>query len=161
MIDMPADLTLRGTLFPAGFVPPDGCIGDDAWDAANPLAAVNQEHQHQRVFTQVHGSAATTERRVIHVARGDGSVVAVRAGVVVACVGAATIVIDVKKNGTTIMSSTITLDNTNTAYAIESGSVSVTSYVADDVFEVTVTATAGGGTLGQGLFVCLDTREEA
>jgi hypothetical protein len=161
MIDMPADLTLRGTFYPAGFVPPANCIGNTAWLTSSPLAATNQEHQFQVNYSQVHGTAAVTERKPIYIARAAGSVVAVRAGSVVACVGAATIVVDVKRNGTTILSATITLDNANTAYVPESGSVSVTSYSADDVFEVVVTATAGGGTLGQGLFVNMVVREGA
>ncbi len=132
---------------------PASCVGDTEFDATDPLTATQQEHRHTGRLSQVHGSAATAERRVVHVARGDGTVEAVRAGVVVACVGDSTITVDVKKNGTSILSATIGLDSGDAAYAKVDGTVSTAAYVAGDVFEVVVTVAAGTGTLGQGLFV--------
>lgn len=86
---------------------------------------------------------------------------AVRAGVSVACIGDSTITVDVRKNGTSILSSTIVLDNSNTAFAEESGSISTSSYAAGDDLEVVVTVSAGTGTLGQGLHVDLILNEAA
>lgn len=146
------DLTVRGTFRCTSAGLPAASVGDNQFASSDPLSAAKQEHQHEEVVAQVHGTAAVTERRVLHVARGAGSVTAFRAGVVVANVGAATITVDLRKNGTTVLSAVVTLNNTHTAYTKVDGTVSVPTYVAGDVFEVVITATAGGGTLGQGLF---------
>ena len=80
----------------------------------------------------------------------------------VACVGAATITIQVKKNGTNILSASLVIDNANAAFAFESAAgFTSTALVANDVLEVDITAAAGGGTLGQGLFCELVTKEDA
>lgn len=69
--------------------------------------------------------------------------------------------VDLKKNGTSVLTSTVTIDHTVAAYTQVAASIATNTYVAGDVFEVVVTATAGGGTLPQGLFVALITREAA
>jgi hypothetical protein len=84
-----------------------------------------------------------------------------KAGSVTACVGAATITVDLKKNGTSVLSAPITLNSSSTAYVVQSGTVTTTSLVAGDVLEVVVTATAGGGTLGNGVFAVAQVDELA
>lgn len=142
---------------------PAGTITNSDVNASADIDATKLEHEHRKHVNQVHGSAATTERRVIHTVKGTtGTVVAFRCGVVVACVGAATIDIDLLKNGTTILSAAIQLDNTNAAFAFEDASgFTSTTLAADDVLEADITATAGGGTLGQGLFCELTVREDS
>ncbi len=131
---------------------PAASVGDTQASSASPLGVTKTTHRLTPTLAQVHGTAATTERRAVHVAHAAGTIAAFRAGVVVANVGAATIEVDLRKNGTTTLTAPISLDNGDAAYAEVDGSVSVTSYVAGDVLEVVVTATAGGGTLGQGLY---------
>lgn len=155
------DLVVRGTLRVNAFAIPANSVGNTQFSAADPLAAAKQEHQYVLHFTQPHGTIATSARYPIHVAHADGELVSFAGGVVVACAGAATITADLKKNGTTVLSSTVSIDNTNTAYLVEEATFSSTAYSANDVFEVVVTATAGGGTLGQGLFLKLVVREAA
>ena len=46
-----------------------------------------------------------------------------------------------------------------TAFTSVNGTFSTTGYSSGDVYEVNVTATAGGGTIGQGLTVMLYTSE--
>lgn len=155
------DLTVRGTLAPTALNAPAGCIGDTQASGSSPLGVTKTTHRHVRTLAQVHGSAASAERRAVHRAHAAGTVAAVRVGVVVACIGDSTITVDVQKNGTTILSAPVVIDNANAAYAVEAGSVSVAAYVADDVFEVLVTVSAGTGTLGQGLTVDLILSEAA
>lgn len=149
------DLVVRGRVVAQTFTPPAGSIGDAAMDSGNPLAPNKSKQQINQMVNQAHGTAATTDRRVIHRAYGNGTITAVYAGVVVACVGAATITVDLRKNGTTVLSGVITINNAIAAYAAVLGSVSSATYAAGDVLEVVITATAGGGTLGQGLFIQL------
>ena len=156
------DMLVRGDLKISGTAAlGTASIGNSEFDLSDPLAAAKQEHQIHKTYGQVHGSAATTERKPFHVARGAGSVVAVRAGLEVAAVGAATVTIDVRKNGTTILTAVVTLNSANTVYVAVAGAVAVTAYVAGDVFEVVVVATAGGGTLPQGVFLDFVAREAA
>ena len=85
----------------------------------------------------------------------------VRAGVVVAAVGDSTVTIDLYKNGASILSAPIVLDNTNTAYTEETGTLSSDDLVQGDCLEVVVTVSAGTGTLPQGLYVEVDVHEDA
>lgn len=156
------DLTVRGTLKPTALSAPASCIGDTNIDGSNPITALKQQHQHQKTYKQSNGSASVSDRQVIHVAYGaTGSVVAVRAGVVTAQVGGATLTIDLKKNGTSILTGTFQVTSAQAAFALVGGSIASASYVTGDVFEVVVTAATGGGTQGQGLFVDVIFREDA
>lgn len=153
-------LRVRGSLVADSISLPANTVGDAEVGTASPITADKLIHQYGPVFDQPN-TTATSETRVIHVARGPGTIVAFRAGTIAACSGAATITVDLKKNGTTVLSSVITLDNANTARVVEAGTISGTQTVGDgDVLEVVTVATAGGGTLGTGLFAQAIIREE-
>src|ERR1044071_1596666 len=94
---------------------PDGSWGDAQIGSNAGILATKLKHQYVRVYAQPHGVAAATERKVAHVARSAGEVVGIEAGIVVAAAGAATVTIDLKKNGGTILTSVITIDNTDGA----------------------------------------------
>jgi hypothetical protein len=130
--------------------------------SAAGVEATKLEHQHRIPYAQPN-TTATTETRVLYVCYGlTARVIDFRAGSIVACIGAATITLDVKKNGTTILSSVLTLNNANTARVAVAAALSGSpTLVAGDVLEVVVTATAGGGTIGTGLFANLTVEEDA
>lgn len=134
---------------------PANTVGDAGVTAASPLNTTKTRRRFNKGYAQnVGAAAASVTGVVVHVVYGAvGTVIAVRAGVVVAAVGAATVTIDIKKNGTTILTAVITLDVANTIYIVEAGSVSVSGLVAGDVLTAVLVATAGGGTLPQGVFV--------
>ena len=155
------DVIIRGRLRATQFTPPAGSVGNEAFDTGDPLDAVAQEHQLYPALKQTHGGAAVAQRECVHVAYGVGQVIAVEAGLSVACIGDSTTTIDVKKNGTSILSATIVLNNSNTAFTTEAGTITTDDYVAGDWLEVVVTVSAGTGTLGQGLRVQLVCREAA
>lgn len=160
-IIFPTNLRVQGHVACTTLGVPSGTVTNAMVNGSADIEAAKLQQQVARLFAQAHGTAAVTARYPTHVARGAGTVNSIRAGVVVACVGAATIDIDLRKNGTTVLSAAIQLDSGDAAYAKVSGTISSASYVAGDVFEVVVTATAGGGTLGQGLFVDAVFREDA
>jgi hypothetical protein len=138
---------------------PDGSWGDPQMGATNPVDATKLKHQYVPTYAQPNGTAAVTERKAVHVARSAGTVAAIEAGIVTAAVGAATVTVDLRKNGTTILTSVITISVAQAAYARVAGAIASAAYIAGDVFELVVTATAGGGTLPQGLFVDTVLRE--
>ena len=157
------DMIVRGKLIASGFTPGNDSIGSTQFNAGDPLVASKQEHQYRVGLAQPHGTAAASERRAVHLAHAAGKVVEVRAGLTVANVGAATVTVDVRKNGTTILSAAISLTSATAAFGsvIALPAVGQDAYAAGDVLEAVVTATAGGGTLGQGLYVGLTLREAA
>jgi len=155
------DLTVRG-LFSASQVSlPSNAITSSTQVQAN--ANLNADKLEQRFFPHwaQPNSAATTETRTLFVARRAGTVNEVIAGSIVAAIGDSTVTLDVKKNGTTILSAIITLDNANTARITEAGTIDgAGTFVADDWFEVVITATIGTGTLPTGVFVQLEVDQD-
>jgi hypothetical protein len=106
------------------------------------------------------GTMAAVTAQIIGRVRGTtGTIKSVHAACVTLCTVDATCTIDVKKNGTTILSATIVLDSGNTVWVPEEGTLSVTSAVEDDMISITVTVAAGAGALGTGLTVDVDIDE--
>jgi hypothetical protein len=159
------DLVVTGTLIPKTLNLPSGCVKADDIEAGAGIEATKLEHRYRPDLSQAYGSAGTSERRVVHQVIGaTGKINSVRAQLELAPVGAATHSIQVKKNGTNILSSALVLDSTN-ANHIDEIAAGFTAggddLVTGDVIAIDVTATAGGGTLGQGLHVMLDLDEDA
>lgn len=152
------DTYVDGTLQAKTFVPSAACVRDAHLAADAELSASKMQHRHNKVLTQT-GTAAT-ETKPIHVVLGaTATIKSIKAGSIAACSGAATITIDLKKNGSSILTGVITLDNANTARVMEAGTLSSSSLVVGDFLELVITATAGGGTLGTGLIVQLELDE--
>ena len=138
-----------------------GTVNDADLAASANLDATKMRHQYCPVFAQANSAAASDTGRVIHVVKGTtGTLVAFRAGSIVAATGNATVTVDLKKNGTTMLSAVITLDSGNTAYVLEEGTLSVTAVVAGDVLTLVIVATVGTGTLPTGLFAEVVVRED-
>jgi hypothetical protein len=155
------DVTVRGTLRATAVALPAACVGNANVNPSDPVESANLRHRHKAGFRQAHGTAAAAERRVVHRARGAGTILAAAAGVSVACTGNATVSVDVLKNNVSVLSAPVVLDNTNAAYAAEAAAVATAAYAAGDVIEQVVTVSAGTGVLGQGLFLDLDLDEGA
>jgi hypothetical protein len=157
------DLYVGGNLSAKSFNAPASSITDQAVAGGAGIQASKCQQQFTKTYGQVTGSAAATERRPVHSVYGaTGQVVQFRAAAAVANIGAATIAIQLKKNGANILTAAITLGSGTAAYVfVAAAGFTSTSLLANDVLEVDVTATAGGGTLGQGLVCELVTREDA
>lgn len=141
---------------------PAGCLRSTHFSTTSPVSASKKKIPHRRfALQQVHGSAATTERRVFFNCIGTTGVLrSVRAGVLVAAVGAATVTIDIYKNGSSVLSSVLTLDVNNAIRTEEVALLLDRDLAAGDLLEFVVVATAGGGTLPQGLYVQYDAYED-
>lgn len=157
------DLLIKGQLnVQDGLAFPAGSITNTMIAASAGLSASKLEHQHQPVYAQNGNVDSAADRKIIHVVRGDtGTIQSFHVASRVACTGNATITVDLLKNGTTILSAAVVLDNANTAYTLEAGTISSASVVQNDVLEVNVTVNAGTGTLGDGVFAVLNIREAA
>jgi hypothetical protein len=158
---IPGNWAVGGILSATTMVIPANSVGDDQVEADAGIAASKLEHESHATFAQANTSAAD-ETRIIYVAHAAGEVLEFKAGSIAAAVGDSTVTVDLKKNGTTILSSVITLDNGNTARVVEAGTlVASPTYVAGDVFEVVIDATVGTGTLPTGVFGSMVVNEAA
>jgi hypothetical protein len=155
------DLVVANTLVVGSLVIPNQTITDAMVNNAAAISDDKLRHKYSIDYAQNHGTAVAAQRKAVYVANAAGTMTDVLAGVTVANAGAATITVNVKKNGTNVLSSAITITSSHSAFASVVGTFSVGTYVAGDVFEVDVTVAAGGGTIGQGLFVKMLASEAA
>lgn len=148
------DVTITNLTVSTTAALPANSFGNNQANANDPIGPTKLKHRYMPRLAQVHGTAATAERRVVHRARAAGTVLEFKVGVAVAAVGDSTVTVDLLKNGVTVLTGTVTIDSGDTAYTgIVTGTlVADPSYVAGAVFEVNVTVTPGTGTPPQGLF---------
>jgi hypothetical protein len=154
------DVYIRGNLRADGFSLPANSVGDAAVSTLAPIDATKLKHQYAPIFASIHGAAVATMRYVTHVAYAAGTIAYMHAGVVVPATGNSTVVVNLLKNGVSVLSATILLDSTDGAYALNIGTILTAAYTAGSVFEIQVTANVNTGTLPQGLFVQTVFRED-
>lgn len=135
------------------------CVGDAQVNAANPIACAKLKHQHAVTKGQVHSTNASAERRVMHIVNGAGVISKFRVTQTLAATGDSTATIDLYKNGASILSSTIVINNGQADRAITDGALSSTTIAAGDVLEVVQTVSAGTGTPPRGVTWQLVTEE--
>lgn len=141
---------------------PSECVEDRHVEAGAGIDSDKLEHQHRVTYGQAN-TAAVDETRIIHVVHGTtGEVIAFVAGSIAKAVGDATCTVDLKKNGTTVLTGVITLDSGNTNRVAEAGTLSGTVTLAvGDVLEVVIDGTIGTGTLPTGVFCSATIKEDA
>lgn len=153
-------ITLRGAVIVDGTLGvPSSSVVNATVSASAAIDAGKLEHRFRESYSQPN-TTATSVTHPLYVAKAAGTVNSFHAGSIVANVGAATVTVDLQKNGSTVLSAVITLDSGNTAYVVEAGTVNSAAYVAGDFFTVVTVATAGGGTIATGL-MCIAEFEEA
>jgi hypothetical protein len=141
---------------------PAGSVDNDKVAAGAKVDASKLQQQHAIGYAQDGGSTVIDDTRVAHVVYGaSGTVLAFQAGVITPPTGDAVISVDLKKNGTSILTAAITIDSGNTARELVEAVIDTATLAADDVLEIVVDETAGTGTQGQGVFAALVVREDA
>lgn len=155
------DLVVAGGFSCQSMTIPANAVGDAQIPAAAGIKYSKLQQLRQIGYAQPN-SAATTETREILAVRGaTATVLELVVGAIVAAVGAATVTVDLRKNGVTILSAVVTLDSTTAAYILKSATILTPALVVGDVLTVVITATAGGGTLPTGFFVQVRVAEDA
>lgn len=114
-----------------------------------PVAAMR--HQHLVPYSQV-GTTASETRTIRRVMGTTGLLKKFGVACKVSCIGAATITVDLKLNGTSVLSggTPITLNSSSVAATPTYGTITTTALAAGDYLEQVIVATAGGGTIGTG-----------
>lgn len=157
----PGDLYVQGNLRADSMTVPNNAVGNAAVNSGSPLDSTKTIVRHRKTSNQKRGvSIAANAGEPIHqvTSPSGGTLVGFQASILVAGVswaGGGQAVIDLKKNGSSVLSGTITIDGTSVAYTPVIGTFSSTALLQNDVLEVVVTFTAGTGTPAQGLIVTL------
>jgi len=156
------DLYINGAFSCKSLTPPAASIPNSAIPAAAGISASKLQQQLAKDYGQPNGTTPVTERKVIHVVYGATcTILSLKVGTKTVLTGLATITVDILKNGTSILTGVVTINNTQTAYQLVSGALATTPGVQGDVYEINVVATAGGGGLGGGIFASLVLNEDA
>lgn len=90
-----------------------------------------------------------------------GTLTEFNAGCITVPIGSATCAVDLKKNGTTVLTAPVSLDSSSVAYTSEAGALSSTAVVADDILTVVLTVTTpGSDTQATGVYAAIGIDEE-
>jgi hypothetical protein len=160
--NIPTDLIVGGNLSASSISISAGSVSD-ASIAANAKIASSKTVAQKTISLQLNGptTTVTTQTQWITSIKGlTGTLIDVNAFIAVAAAGAATVTIDLQKSTSagvfaTVLSSTISISNATVIRTAVPGTITSAPVVAGDIFQLVVTATAGGGTLPQGLLVTL------
>lgn len=159
---MDGNVFVTGNLSATSLNIPANTVIDAGVSGSADIDADKLEHLQRVVWSDESGTTTADKEHVIAVVNGtSGTLRSFKVGAVVANVGAAVVDVDLHKNGSTVLSSAVQIDSADSAYALVSGTFAATALAADDVLEISIDATAGGGTLSSGLFVILEYDEKA
>ncbi len=159
----PGDVRASGNIIGQGLFIEDPTITDAMISPVAAIDADKQEHYYEKQYSQLATANAATDRQVLHVVRGSsGSVVELAIGARTAGTGTSTVTVDLKKNGTTILTGSASLTSATAAFALLLASIATATLATGDVLELHITAvSAGSGALPIGLFAQLRVREFA
>lgn len=157
---IPNNVHVAGTLSAENMALPDETVGDDQVEAGANISADKLQHKHFTHYAQDSTTDAAVERKVLYVAKVAATLVRFAAGSVSPAAAAGNAVVDLLKNGVSVLSAAITLDSGNAAYALEDAAgFSSTALAAGDVLEFKLTSAAA--TTPKGVFCQLIVNENA
>lgn len=101
------------------------------------------------------GATPTTREEIVYQASGAGTIRGFHASFQ-NCGSSMSIAFDLKKNNTTVLSSTLTFTNSDASKVSKSGTLSTTTFGADDIITIAMTVTSSTGCVGPYAWVVLD-----
>lgn len=123
---------------------------DFSTDPANALTRDQTRHVFKKTcgFDLAIGGTPATREEIVHVAEAAGTVLEFGAGA--NNTGTATVALsfDLKKNGSSILSSAVAVAHTDADRAVVTGTINSASYSAGDVFSILLTATTPNDSTG-------------
>lgn len=154
--------TLRGSTNIVGTLNvPAGSITAAGIAAGANIETTKTVHRHAVNYSQASGASVASATVPIYIARGTTvTLQAIEVAILVAAAGAATVTIDLQKSTgggafATVLTGTIDIDSSTTVRTAVVGTLNTTGGTDGDIWQLVITATAGGGTLPQGLIVTL------
>ncbi|MEP0848619.1 MAG: hypothetical protein HRF50_17575 [Phycisphaerae bacterium] len=149
------DIHFSGNVtFGAGVTLPNGAVTAGKVAAGAAIEATKLQQRNRAPWRQGNSDAdAADGTQVIYTVTGaTGTLREFKAGCVTPCTTGASITVDLRKNGASVLSAVITLDQTQSARQLVSAAISTMAVAAGDVLEVVIDATPGTGTIGKGVF---------
>lgn len=144
------DVHVGGALTAQSFTPPASSVSNASVQAAADIDASKLKHRYAPVEAQANGTNNVAKTIVRHrVVGATGTVTAFRAGNRTAASGGDSTTVDLKKNGSSILTGVITL-NAAAGTTTQNGTISSGSVVAGDLLEVVVALS--GTNVGQGVW---------
>lgn len=157
-----SDMHVAGNLSCNTVTLPAGAVSNVDVASGASIATTKLQHRYSRTYSQESATNAADESRVLFTTYGaTGTVISFKAGAVVAATGNATCSVDLKKNGTSILASALSLTSSQTAYAELTATISTASIVAGDNLEVAIDGNVGSGALAKGVYCTLVVDETA
>lgn len=159
---IPNDVFVQGNLSAKTVTLPASTVTDANVVGATGIQASKLQHQYETPYSQASGASVVTATVPLHTVFGaTATILGFYAGTIVVATGNDTVTVDLRKNGSTILTAVITLDSTKAARTLYTpAGFTSTSLVAADWLDVVVTATHNTGVLPQGLYVRLVHRED-
>lgn len=151
-------LHVRGQLTAESQIMAAGSVDNTSVAASAGIDATKLDHQYVVASVQAGTPAAITDP--VHRAYAAGQIVSASVWVDVKPTAGSSYVVDLKKNGTTVLTGTLTVDSTSTEDTAITLTLSDDDYVAGDRLDVVV-GSLSGGAYGTGLHVRLVLREAA
>lgn len=138
---------------------PAGAIGNEDFssDSGRALAVEKQKHLF-KVGTNLGfaiGATPTTREELVFVASTAGTIRGFHA-MLVTDGSSTSITFDLKKNGTTMLSSVITVTNTTGDGVVVDGTLSTTTFAADDRLSIAMAVSSSTGAAGPYAFIELE-----
>lgn len=145
---------------------PDGGVTNAKVAAGAKIDQSKLQHQHRIPYTQPNTAATSVTIPIWRIFGATATLLELAVGSLTVAVGAATVTVDLQKSTSggafaSVLTSVVTLDTGNTARVAELAAIATAGGVAEDLYQLVITATAGGGTLPTGLFVFLTLKEDA
>ncbi len=128
-----------------------GAVTDQLFSSASGdvLTAAKMQHVYKALTAMGFAIAGTptTREEVVFVASGSGTILFFKAGLV-ATGSVTSITFDLKKNGSSILTSVITVTNANSNRQIQDAAISNNAFVDEDVFSIAMTVSTSTGAQG-------------
>lgn len=156
------DLQVTGSFSAQGGVLiPAGTITDAMVNTGAAISASKLQHDQRVIHAQDSATAATSQSHAVYavLAAGGATVVLFEAWAITPCVGVDTVSVDLKKNGTTILTTPISLTVVQSARQTVTATFASTSLAQNDILEVVITPNHTAGTLAAGVGCCLQIKE--
>ena len=136
-------------------------VGDAQVQSAANINAYKLSHLHRQVYSQPSGAAVVGESRVVFEALNTGTITDFRAGAVTIPVGADTCSVDLKKNGTSVLSAPLSITSSFVSRVSQAATIATPGVVAGDILEVVVTPNHTSGTLPQEVWATLNVNSQS
>jgi hypothetical protein len=140
-------------------IAPGTIVDSDVNDSAD-ISASKLEHMHRPHLSQT--GEVTNETRIVHVTYGAaGTIQSFQASVVTAAVGNSHCRLMLQNNGVDILTTSILIDSSVTAYSVKEGTLDDATLEAEEVLGVKITVSPGTGTLPTGVHAEVVLHEDA